>query len=70
MLITPSRRQVRRYIHPADGIVLRPNGLKADEALLTSEDKPAARPPAGQVLSGSSVMAGIGRGRMAAVGGR
>jgi len=42
--------------------VLRPNGLKADEALLTGEDKPAGRPPAGQVLSGSSVIAGIGLG--------
>ena len=49
--------------------MLRPNGLAADEALLTSEDKPAARPPGGQVLSGSSVMAGIGRGRTAAMGG-
>jgi hypothetical protein len=53
-----------------EGVVLRPNGPETDEALLTSEDKPATRPPAGQVLSGSSVMAGIGRGRMAAVGGR
>jgi cation-transporting P-type ATPase E len=51
-----------------DGAGLRSKGLEADEALLTSEAKPAARPPGGQVLSGSSVMAGTGR--AATVGGQ
>ena len=54
---------------PADGVVLRAEGLEVDEALLTGEAEPVARPPGERVLSGSFVVAGTGRVRAAGVGG-
>jgi cation-transporting P-type ATPase E len=55
------------YLRSVHGVVLRPEGLEVDEALLTGEAEPVARPPGGQVLSGSFVVAGTGRVRAAAV---
>lgn len=49
--------------------MLRSKRLEVDEALLTGEAEPVARPPGGQVLSGSFVVAVTGRARAAAVGG-
>ena len=56
------------YLHSVDGVVLRSEGLEVDEGLLTGEAEPVASPPGGQVLSGSFVVAGIGRVRAATVG--
>jgi len=53
---------------PVDGVVLRADGLEADEALLTGEAEPVAKPPGERVLSGSFVVAGTGRVRASAVG--
>jgi magnesium-transporting ATPase (P-type) len=54
---------------PVDGVVLRADGLEADEALLTGEAEPEAKRPGEQVLSGSFVVAGTGRVRASGVGG-
>jgi magnesium-transporting ATPase (P-type) len=53
---------------PVDGAVLGAEGLEADEALLTGEAEPVAKPPGAQVLSGSFVVAGTGRVRATGVG--
>ncbi len=55
---------------PVDGVVLRGDGLEADEALLTGEAEPVTKQPGEQVLSGSFVVAGSGRVRAAGVGGQ
>ncbi len=55
---------------PVDGVVLLAEGLEVDEALLTGEAEPVAKPPGEQVLSGSFVVAGTGRAQASAVGGQ
>jgi cation-transporting P-type ATPase E len=54
---------------PVDGVVLRSDGLEADEGLLTGEAEPVVKEPGEQVLSGSFVVAGTGRVRATGVGG-
>ncbi|HLK73570.1 MAG TPA: HAD-IC family P-type ATPase [Streptosporangiaceae bacterium] len=54
---------------PVDGVVLRSEGLEADEGLLTGEAEPVVKEPGEQVLSGSFVVAGTGRVRATGVGG-
>ena len=54
---------------PVDGVVLRSDGLEADEALLTGEAEPVAKRTDEQVLSGSFVVAGTGMMRATGVGG-
>lgn len=54
---------------PVDGLVLRTDGLEADEAMLTGEAEPVAKQPGERVLSGSFVVAGTGRVQATGVGG-
>jgi cation-transporting ATPase E len=51
-----------------DGEVLTTEGLEVDESLLTGEADPVVKEPGDRVLSGSFVVAGIGRYRASAVG--
>ena len=46
---------------PADGVVRTADGLEIDESLLTGESDPVDKTPGDEVLSGSFVVAGIGR---------
>jgi cation-transporting ATPase E len=53
---------------PADGAVVDSSGLEVDEALLTGESEPVAKPRGAELRSGSIVVAGHGRFRATAVG--
>ena len=53
---------------PADGLVLTSTGMEVDEALLTGESEPVAKPPGSTLRSGSFVVAGTGRFQATAVG--
>ncbi|MDO5634937.1 MAG: HAD-IC family P-type ATPase [Micrococcus sp.] len=53
---------------PVDGEVLTSEGLDLDESLLTGENDPVPKNPGDDVLSGSSVVAGIGLVRATGVG--
>lgn len=53
---------------PADGIVLEAVGLEIDESLLTGEADPIDKDPGSSVMSGSFVVAGMGRFQTSAVG--
>ena len=53
---------------PADGTVTLSSGLEIDESNLTGESDAVAKAPADEVLSGTTVVAGLGRFHAAAVG--
>jgi cation-transporting ATPase E len=53
---------------PVDGRVLTSDGLEVDESLLTGESVAIAKSPGDQALSGSIVVAGVGRLQTTAVG--
>lgn len=52
----------------ADAVVLESQGLQLDEALLTGESDPIDKAPGSEALSGSTVLAGLGRARVIRVG--
>lgn len=53
---------------PADGVVLRAEGLEIDESLLTGEADPETKTAGDELFSGSFVVTGSGRARVAKVG--
>lgn len=53
---------------PADGVILRADGLDVDESLLTGESDPVIKNPDDVVRSGSTVVAGSALARATAVG--
>ncbi|MBB5750735.1 HAD-IC family P-type ATPase [Micrococcus sp. TA1] len=53
---------------PADGVMLRADGLDIDESMLTGESDPVGKLPGDVVLSGSAVLSGHGVFRVSAVG--
>ncbi|MBN9605688.1 MAG: HAD-IC family P-type ATPase [Actinomycetales bacterium] len=52
----------------ADAVVIEATGLELDESLLTGEADPVASAPGGELLSGSSVVGGLGLARAVRVG--
>ena len=53
---------------PADGVVRTADGLEVDESLLTGESEPVDKRPDDEMLSGSFIVAGMGRFQTTRVG--